>query len=154
MHALPWSIQNRRVSAFGLESVSGSHFGCEKKVGLKSQPRPRALQKSTHFLKCFGSSLSRSTQPPFLLVENRVARVQVDLLRAGAELQRDVQVRHQLLRRAGAAGVIAGRLDAAGQRRRRVAVKAAHVVALPAVQRDRNACKPADRLVRIDASAA
>ena len=65
MHALPWSIQNRRVSGFGLESVSGSHFGCEKKVGLKSQPRTRALQKSTHFLKCFGSSLSRSTQPPF-----------------------------------------------------------------------------------------
>ena len=44
------------------EVVSGSHLGWEKKVGLKSAPSPLALQKSTHFLKCFGSSLSRSTQ--------------------------------------------------------------------------------------------
>ena len=42
MHALPCSIQNFRVPAFGEESVSGSHLGWEKKVGLKSQPRPRA----------------------------------------------------------------------------------------------------------------
>ena len=62
LQALPCSIQKRRVSSLGEESVSGSHLGWEKKVGLKSQPRPRSLQKSTHFLKCLGSSLSRSTQ--------------------------------------------------------------------------------------------
>ena len=49
MQAFPCSIQNLRVSSFGEASVSGSHLGWEKKVGLKSQPRPRALQKSTHF---------------------------------------------------------------------------------------------------------
>ena len=44
MQHLPCSIQKRRVSSLGLARVSGSHLGWEKKVGLKSQPRPRALQ--------------------------------------------------------------------------------------------------------------
>ena len=69
IHALPCSTQNLRVSGFGLESVSGSHFGCEKYVGLKSQPSPRSLQNFTHGAKCFGSSLSLSTQPPFSSVK-------------------------------------------------------------------------------------
>ena len=64
MLALPCSIQKRRVSSFGEESVSGSHLGWEKNVGLKSAPMPRDLQYSTQRLKCFGSSLSRSAHSP------------------------------------------------------------------------------------------
>ena len=64
MQAFPCSIQNFRVSSFGEDSVSGSHLGWEKKVGLKSHPSPRALQKSTQGLKCFGSRASRSAHSP------------------------------------------------------------------------------------------
>ncbi len=49
MQDFPCSIQNFLVSSSGEDSVKGSHLGCEKKVGLKSQPSPRALQNSTHF---------------------------------------------------------------------------------------------------------
>ena len=52
-------------SSLGEVRVRGSHRGWEKKVGLKSQPRPRSLQKSTHFWKCLGSSLLRSAHSPF-----------------------------------------------------------------------------------------
>ena len=41
MQARPWSIQNFRVASLGLDRVRGSQLGWEKKVGLKSQPRPR-----------------------------------------------------------------------------------------------------------------
>ena len=73
---------------------------------------------------------------PVAVLKDGVAGVQVDFLGAGAELQHLVDVGHQLLRCTGAAGVVAGGLDAAGQRLAGVGVKAAHVIALPAVQAD------------------
>ena len=45
MHAFPCSIQKRRVSSSGEDSVSGSHLGWEKKVGLKSGTEIKIPQK-------------------------------------------------------------------------------------------------------------
>ena len=66
-------------------------------------------------------------------IEDRVARVQVQLHLSGDQLQDFVDVRHQLLRRRRAPGIISGGLNAAGQGFVRVGVEAAHVVALPTV---------------------
>ena len=88
---------------------------------------------------------------PLALVEDRVAGVQVQLRPAGDEGQHLVEVGHQLLGRAGAAGVVAGGLDAAGQRRVGIGVEAAHIVALPAVEGDGDGLQPLDRGVRVHA---
>ena len=64
-HLLPCSIQNLRTSPQGDESVRLSRtMECEKNVGLKSIPIPLSLAKSTHALKCFGCSASRSANSP------------------------------------------------------------------------------------------
>ena len=73
-----------------------------------------------------------------LLVEDRVAGVEVQLGPAGDQPQHHVDVRHQLLRRPGPAGIVAGGLNAAGQGLAGVRVKATDVVSLPAVERNRN----------------
>ena len=58
-------------------------------------------------------------------------------------------VRAQLLRRGGAAGIAAGGLDAAGQAPR--PVKAEHIVPLPAVHRHRHGVRRADGGVGVHA---
>ena len=58
------------ISTFSCAISSGSvspsfTWSCEKNVGLKSIPTWCFFAKSTHFLKCFGSNLSRSANSPF-----------------------------------------------------------------------------------------
>ena len=74
-----------------------------------------------------------AVNPRVFLVEDGVGGVEVDFLRAGAEGEDNVDVRHQLFGGTGATGVIAGGLDAAGQGLIGVGVEATDVVALPAV---------------------
>ena len=88
---------------------------------------------------------------PVAVLKDGVAGVQVDFLGARAELQHFINVGHQLFRRAGAAGVVAGGLDAAGQRLAGVGIKAAHVIPLPAVQADGNGLQPGHGGVNIHA---
>ena len=70
------------------------------------------------------------------VVKDGVAGVEIELLHAGAQLEDQVDVGHQFLGSAGPAGVVAGGLDAAGEGLGGVGVKAADVVALPAVEGD------------------
>lgn len=83
-----------------------------------------------------GKVLRLQTVPihPFPRCEDGVGCVQIQLLRPRTEPKRFGKIRHQLLRRSRPPGIVAGRLDAAGQRLIRVGVKAPHVVPLPAVQ--------------------
>ena len=80
------------------------------------------------------AGLERVAVDEAVLAEDRVVGVEVEAVRAGDEREGLLDVGHQLLRRAGAAGVVAGRLDAAGERA--VVVEADDVVALPAVHGD------------------
>ena len=86
-----------------------------------------------------------------LLIEDGVACVEADLLPARTEGEHLVKIGHQLLRRAGAARIIARRLDAAGQGLAGIGVKAAHIVSLPAVDGHRYGRKARDGLLRIHA---
>ena len=83
------------------------------------------------------------------VLEDRVAGVQIDAVLAGNEGEGLVDVGHQLLGRAGLAGIVACRLDAAGGAQR--VLEPAHVVALPTVHRNRYFAKRGDRFLRIDA---
>ena len=60
----PCRTQNFRIDSSGLDSVNCFAFSCEKNVGLKSIPRLLSFAYSTHFRKCSGRSLSRSTHCP------------------------------------------------------------------------------------------
>ena len=85
-----------------------------------------------------------------LAVQDRVAGVEVDALFARDEGDGFQEVLHELLRRAGAAGVVARGLDAAGEGLAGV-LKAEHVVALPVVDGDGLLREAADGLLRVDA---
>jgi hypothetical protein len=71
----------------------------------------------------------------FLAAELAVERVQVEAVLAGNERQRLLGVGAQFVRRAGLAGIIAGGDEAAAERAAEI-FKAAHVVALPAMEGD------------------
>ena len=73
----------------------------------------------------------------FLTAELAVTRVQIEPVRAGNERECFRRVGAQLIRRAGFAGIIPRGHDAAGERPIEI-LKAAHVITLPAVQRDRD----------------
>ena len=80
------------------------------------------------------AGLERVAVDEAVLAEDRVVGMEVEAVRAGDQGEGLLDVGHQLLRVAGAAGVVAGRLDAAGERA--VVVEADDVVALPAVHGD------------------
>ncbi len=67
----------------------------------------------------------------------KIDGVQVEAFRAGDQPQRQIHVGAQFVGVARASRIVAGGLNAAGQRALRV-FKAAHVVALPAVHGNRN----------------
>ena len=90
-----------------------------------------------------------AVNPRVFFVEDGVGGVEVDFLRAGAEGENNVDVRHQLFGGTGAAGVIAGGLDAAGQGLAGVGVEAADVVALPAMEGNRHGFEARDGSVGI-----
>ncbi len=70
--------------------------------------------------------------------ELAVERVEVEAVFAGDERERRVEVRAEFIGRAGLAGVVAGHRDAAAEAFAGV-FEAADVIALPAVERDRDA---------------
>ena len=70
-------------------------------------------------------------------IENGVGGMEVHFLGAGGQRQHHINIRHQLFRRAGTAGIVTGGLNTAGQRLLRVGVKAANVISLPAMQTNR-----------------
>ena len=84
-----------------------------------------------------------------LALVDAVAGVEVQAVLAGDELEREVGVRHQLLRRARLARIVAGRLDAAGRAAGRL--EPADVVALPAVHRNADLLQRLDRLLGVNA---
>ena len=132
----------------GCASVKPSAaFGCEKNVGLKSIPIFPLLAQSIQPWKCSGASSSRSTR---LAADLGVDRVQVEPMRAGDQRERLFEIGAQLVRRARLAGIVAGDRQAAAELFARV-LEAADVVALPAVERDRNRRQPLDRRVGVDA---
>ena len=126
MQAFPCSIQNFLVSSSGLDSV-GSVFYHRmwKNVGLKSRPIPLSFAKSTHFWKCFGSSLSRSANSRAVL-ENRIARMHIDLFLTRHQAHRLVHVLKQFFRGSCFSRIISCRLDPSGQRT--IVIKSDHVV--------------------------
>src|SRR5207247_4235268 len=78
--------------------------------------------------------------------------VQIDTMFTWQEAQSLVEISAQLLGVAGLAGIVAGGLDAAtGQAL--VVLEAADVVALPAVQRQRDGAEDFEGAVRADAEA-
>ena len=84
-----------------------------------------------------------------VLVRDAIRRVEVELVLARNQRIRLADVGHELFRIACAARIIARRRDAT---RQRVAVKAEHVIALPAVHRDAHARELLERCFDIDAS--
>ncbi len=82
-----------------------------------------------------------------------VHRVQVQAVPAGDHAIGRVQVAAQLIARAGLAGVVAGGGDAAAKRLAAV-LEAGHVVALPAVQAQRDIRQQIQRPLGIDAQQA
>ena len=60
--------------------------------------------------------------------------MEVHLLCAGAELQDHIKVCHQLFGSSGAAGIIAGGLDAAGEGLGGISVESTDIITLPAMQ--------------------
>ena len=75
-----------------------------------------------------------AVDPGVLVGEDGVGGVQVDALGTGHEGHGGLEIGGQLFEGAGAAGVVARGLDAAGEAP--FLVEAEHVVALPAVHRD------------------
>ena len=86
------------------------------------------------FLKMFG--LQFITVYKFAGLKDGVASVKVQLFLAGTEGHGLVHIRHELFGGFRLAGIIAGGLDAAGERA--VVVETDHIVPLPAVQGYRN----------------
>ena len=132
MQALPWSIQNLRVSSFGLERVRGIAFRMGEEGGIEVATQAALLAEFHPFPEVLRFQFVPVR--PLSVLKNRVAGVQVHLGGAGNQSQHHVQVRHQLLRRPGPAWVVAGGLDSAGQGLGGIRVKAAYIVPLPAVQ--------------------
>ena len=129
--------QRQRV-AFGMGEKRRIEVRTEAVLFAKFRPRRKVLR------------LQPVPVGPLAVLKNGIAGVKIQLLCAGAELQDFLDVCHQLLRRSRAAGIIAGGLDAARERLGRVGVKAAHVVALPAVQGNRRGFQLFQRRFDID----
>ena len=133
--AIAWSTQNCRTPASALASVMPSAaLGCEKHDGLKSRPTPVALGPRQPAGEVVGfDGVAIDLAPAELAVDG----VQVQPVLAGQQAVGEVQVGPQLGRRAGLAGVVAGG-DQPAAEGAGVGLEAADVVALPAVERDRD----------------
>ena len=116
--------------------------------GVEIAAQAALLAKFHPFLKML--RLQLVPVRPFAVFKDGIAGVQVHLRRAGNQADDLVQVRHQLLRIAGPAGIIAGGLDAPGQGLGRIRVKPADVIPLPAVEGDGNLLQGPDGRIRVD----
>ena len=106
-------------------------LSCEKKCRVKVNPTwCLPLQTLPTLLKCFGSSLSRSTNSPGS--KDRIACMQIQLLLPGHQTHCLVHVCHQLFGCLCLSGIVSGCLDSTGQRT--VMVEAGYIISLPAVQ--------------------
>ena len=143
--AMPWSIQNRRIAGVGVgqrEAVGRQRVGEIR--GVEVQADPPGLRPVDPALEMLGLERIALDLPAAGL---GVAGVQIQAVRAGNERQGLVQVAAQLVGRAGLAGIIAGDGQAAAQLLADC-LKPADVVALPAVQRDRDGGQPLERASR------
>ena len=147
--AMPWSIQNRRIASVGVgQGVAVGRQGVGEIGGVEVHADPPATSPSrSSRWKCSGSSASRST---LLAAGLGVAGVEVQAMRAGQERQRLVEIGPKLVGRAGLAGIIAGDRQAAADLLAG-ALEPADVVALPAVERDRDGREPRQGRLDIDA---
>ena len=84
------------------------------------------------------------------LVGIQIDRMKIKALFAGDQSKRLVEITAQLLRRPGASGIVSGGQDPAGSSAR-VGFESADVVALPAMEGNRNLRKLFQRRIRIDA---
>ena len=122
-------------------------FGCEKHVGLKSRPRPIFFAHEIQPLKCLGRDF---VAIHFFAAELAVERVQVQTMFAGNQRIRFFQIGTEFVRRARLAGMIAGGDQSAAERAAEI-FKATHVVALPAVERNRYLREHFQRAVNVHA---
>ena len=122
-------------------------LGCEKQVGLKSRPMPSDLGPGNPVLEMLGLDF---VAVHFFAAELAVEGMQVEAVLAGNERQRFGRVGAKFIGRARFAGIIARGHDAAGERAAEI-FKAAHVVALPAMQRDGNFLQAFQHPVRVHA---
>ena len=83
------------------------------------------------------------------VLEDRIARVEVQAVLAGDELEREFEILHQLLGRTRFARIVAGGLDAA--RESAGILETGHVITLPAVHRNRYLLQLPDGLLGIHA---
>jgi hypothetical protein len=104
-------------------------------------PRPSDLAQSIQPWKCKVS----------IAAVFEVEGVEVEAVLAGNEGENFFEVRAQFVRRAGAAGVVAGHGEAAARIAGGGGFEAADIVALPAVDRDRGAGEGLEGFFGVDA---
>ena len=131
---MPWRTQKARTSSSGEESVRLSFtMGWLKKVGVEVDAEAVFAGEVDPGVEV--ARLDLVAVHLFAGGEDGVAGVQADALFAGHEAHGLDKVRLQFLEGAGAAGIVARGLDAAGEGAA-AALQADDVVALPAVDAD------------------
>ena len=102
--------------------------------GIEIQTEPVLFGPGDPVLEMFGRDF---VAIHFLAAKLAVEGVQVQAVFAGHKRQRQVQISAQFFRRAGLARIVAGHGQTVAQRAAGV-FETAHIIALPAVQRNRN----------------
>ena len=133
--AIPWSIQNRRIALIGVgQGVAVGRQGVGEIGRVEVHADPPGLRPVDPVLEVLGLERVALDLPAAGL---GIAGVEVQAMRAGQERQRLVQIGSELVGRAGLAGIMAGDRQAAPELLARI-LEAADVVALPAMERDRD----------------
>ena len=144
--AIPWSIQNRRIAAIGVgQGVAVGRQGVGEKGGVEVHADPPGLRPVDPVA---GSARARArrARPSGRRSRRSWRGGSGDASRAGATsvLSRSAP---KLVGRAGLAGIMAGDGQAAAELLARV-LEPADVVALPAVERDRDRREPLEGRAR------
>ena len=124
-------------------------LGVGEEGGVKVAAQAALLAEVHPFFKVLGLQLVAVC--PLTLFKNGVGGVEIHLLGAGAKLQHQIQIGHQLFRGSCLSGIVAGGLNAAGEGLGGIGIKATNIVTLPAVQRNRNTLQFFDGSIGIHA---
>ena len=149
--AMPWSIQNARMAGSACDSVMlSAAFGCEKYVGIEVEADAERLGPIDPAGVVLGADLVAVDELP---AELAVRGMQVEAMRPGQQRERKRRVRSQVVGGACLARIVSRRRQAAAEPGSEL-LEAFDVVALPAVQRDRNRGKARERRLAVDAGLA
>ena len=105
------------------------------------------MAQAIQFVKCFGVNF---VAIHFLAAKFAIKRVEIQAMFAGNQRIGFFQIGAQFIRRARLARIIAGGDESAAERAAEI-FKAAHIVALPAVQRDGDLREGFQRVVNVHA---